>query len=227
MSYKFCPHCGKAFVEVEEPRTVPAILQKKEFITWEQVKALSVKDEASTLFDVGDEIHETLKNGEEVVFVVVGKDMYRPGDVIFSLKDCLAESQRMNDCATNEGGWNASKMRKYLHETVLPLLPDDLRACIVPRILDGESNMLWLFSEMEVFGEQSWTEHDPDCGKQMPYFMRRGNRVKGLGKDGAANSWWERSPNTSNTTGFCGVGNNGGAVTYASYSHGVAFGFCV
>lgn len=226
--YKFCPHCGKAFVEMTEPRSVPIVSQKKGFLTWEKVLELSNNGEASKFFEVGDEIYETLKSGEEIVLVVTGKDMYREGDVIFGLKDCLKDEYVMNETATNAGGWKASGMRRYLREKVLPLLPDDLRACIKPRCIDGEYDDLWLFSEMEIFGEQDWTEHDPDCGKQMPYFMRPGNRVKGLGKDGTAYSWWERSPYASNSTYFCCVSSNGSAsYVNASYSRGVAFGFCV
>lgn len=226
--YKFCPHCGKAFIEVAEPRSVPVVSQKKDFLTWEKVLELSNNDEASKFFEVGDEVYETLKSGEEIVLVVVGKDMYREGDVIFGLKDCLKDEYTMNETSTNAGGWKASSMRRYLREQVLPLLPDDLRACIKPRCIDGEYDDLWLFSEMEIFGEHEWTEHDPDCGKQMPYFMRPGNRVKGLGKDGSANFWWERSPSASYSTGFCIVNSNGGAYTHgASLSRGVAFGFCI
>lgn len=226
--YKFCPHCGKAFIDMAEPRSVPVISQKKGFFTWEKAKELSNNNAASKFFEVGDEVYETLKSGEEIVLVVVGKDMYREGDVIFGLKDCLKDEYAMNETSTNAGGWMASSMRRYLREQILPLLPDDLRACIKPRCIDGEYDDLWLFSEMEVFGEHDWTEHDPDCGKQMPYFMRPGNRVKGLGKDGSANVWWERSPYASNTTYFCYVYSDGNATSfYASYSCGVAFGFCI
>ena len=82
---------------------------------------------------------------------------------------------------------------------------------------------------MEVFGPHDWTENDPDRGEQMAYYKRRGNRIKALGDEGeAANFWWERSPNASNTTNFCCVNSIGDASgNGASYSFGVAFGFCV
>ena len=160
--------------------------------------------------------------------MVVGKDMYREGDVIFGLKDCLKDEYAMNEISTNAGGWKASIMRRYLRERVLPLLPDDLRACIKPRCIDGEYDDLWLFSVMEIFGEHEWVEHDPGCGKQMPFFMRPGNRVKVLGKDGFASCWWARSPTTSNSTSFYAVGSGGGARYFnASRSNGAAFGFCI
>ena len=104
-----------------------------------------------------------------------------------------------------------------------------MRAAIKPRVIDGESDLLWLASEMEVFGPHDWTENDPDRGEQMAYYKRRGNRVKALGDEGeAANYWWERSPIASNTTSFCIVYSNCNAYHYnASSSNGVAFGFCV
>lgn len=109
------------------------------------------------------------------------------------------------------------------------MLPDDMRAAIKPRVIDGESDLLWLASEMEVFGLHDWTENDPDRGEQMAYYKRRGNRIKALGDEGeAAFNWWERSPIANYTTTFCYVYSYGSAnYTYASTSYGVAFGFCV
>ena len=82
---------------------------------------------------------------------------------------------------------------------------------------------------MEVFGPHDWTENDPDRGEQMAYYKRRGNRIKALGDEGeAASFWWERSPRASNTASFCFVASGGDASRIgASHSHGVAFGFCV
>jgi len=44
---------------------------------------------------------------------------------------------------------------------------------------------------------------------------------------GSTNNWWERSPNSSNSTNFCNVNTNGNANNNnASNSNGVSFGFC-
>ena len=77
--YKFYPHCGKPFVEPSEPRPLDLITRAHSPITWVQVGEWSDRHEASKHFEIGDEISDTLKTGEEVVFVVVGKDMYQPG----------------------------------------------------------------------------------------------------------------------------------------------------
>lgn len=227
--YKYCPHCGKAFLEPEPPRAVARVSQTLEFITWAQIKEWSQDDIAAQHFEVGDEIRDTLKNGEPITLVVVEKDKPWPGAVVFMLKDCLRTTYPMNDANTNAGGWKASKLREVLNTEIFDLLPDDMRAAIKPRTIDGEADMLWLSSEMEIFGDNEWTEHDPDCGEQFAYYKRRGNRVKQLGDEGeSASGWWERSPNTSYSGYFCFVGSNGDAYyNGASYSCGVAFGFCV
>ena len=56
---------------------------------------------------VGDEIVETLKDGREVVFVVMD-------DGVIGLKNLLGY-HRMNEDWTNEGGWLACDMRRYLN----------------------------------------------------------------------------------------------------------------
>lgn len=227
--YKYCPHCGKAFLEPTPPRAVACVSQALEFITWAQIKEWSQDGTAAQRFEIGDEIRDTLKNGEPITLVVVEKDALWPGAVVFMLKDCLRTTYPMNDTSANAGGWKASTLRKVLNTKILALLPDDMQAAIKPRTIDGEADMLWLASEMEIFGDNEWTEHDPDCGEQFAYYKRRGNRVKQLGDEGeSAGSWWERSPHTGNTSNFCRVDSCGGAYfSSASGSYGVAFGFCV
>lgn len=134
---------------------------------------------------VGDEIVETLKDGREVVFVVMD-------DGVIGLKNLLGY-HHMNEDWTNEGGWLACDMRRYLNEEVIALLPDELVAAIKPRKFGEEEDKLWLFSEMEVFGDHDWTENDPDRGFQFEYFKDRRNRIK-VDEDGDADWWWERSP---------------------------------
>lgn len=169
---------------------------------------------------VGDEISEVLKNGEKVIFVVVD-------DGVIGLKDCLAEEHYMNKEWTNEGGWLKCDMRRYLNEEVLTLLPDDLQAIIKPRTFGSEQDKLWLFSEVEIFGEHDWTEKEYDRGTQFEYFKNPANRVK-RDKDGDATWWWERSPNANTSTYFCTVNSNGNAFnTIASIPGGVCFGFYI
>lgn len=168
---------------------------------------------------VGDEIAETLKDGREVVFVVMD-------DGVIGLKNLLGRHY-MNKDWTNKGGWLACDMRRWLNSEVLALLPDELLAVIKPRKFGDEEDKLWLFSEMEIFGEHEWTETDPDRGFQFEYFKNPANRVK-FDEDGDASSWWGRSPYASYSGSFCVVYGNGNAgFSSASYSGGVCFGFYI
>ena len=146
-----------------------------------------------TGLSVGDEISETLKNGEQVTLVVMD-------DGIIGFKNCLAETHYMNERWTNKGGWEACDMRRYLNETVFALLPDELQAVIKPR----NGDKLWLFSEVEVFGEHIWGEGN-EGDKHIEYYKTPANRVKTLGEGGDPDWWWLASPSSVHATNFCFV----------------------
>ena len=117
-------------------------------------------------------------------------------------------------------------MRRYLNEEVIELLPDDLLAAIKPRKFGDEEDRLWLFSEVEIFGERIWGAGD-EGDKQLEYFKNPINRVK-FDEDGDALWWWERSPYASSSNDFCSVSSNGYADYYgANGSSGVCFGFYI
>lgn len=192
-------------------------------ITTKITKEFSWADASPLTLKVGDEITTTLKDGREAVFVVLDTG-------VIGLKNCL-DRHYMNKEWTNAGGWQASDMRAWLNSEVFALLPDDLQAIIKPRKLGWNDNtfedMLWLFSEVEIFGEHDWTEKEPDRGKQFKYFMDPANRVK-CDETGDPCWWWERSPFASDSNAFCCVDSVGGAgSSIASYSRGVCFGFYI
>lgn len=185
-------------------------------ITTKETRAFSWSDFDRSALKVGDEIAETLKDGRKVVFVVMD-------DGVMGLKDCLGY-HRMNNTWTNKGGWLKTEMRRYLNEDVIDMLPDDLRAIIKPRAFGEESDMLWLFSEPEIFGAHIWGTGDED-DKQLRYFAEPGNRIK-LDVDGDADWWWEPSPCGYSSYGFCSVNSGGNASHDSAYNNnGVCFGF--
>ena len=149
----------------------------------------------------------------------------------------MEKMRAMNDYATNKGGWKDSAMRKWLNEDVLPRLPKELQAMVVPRTIrqkiNGEEvqtqDKLWLPSFTEMFGKEGaedWAPADTD-ETQLELFSTERSRVKE--RPGSGTWWyWERSPYGSNSARFCDVGSNGSAnYSYASYAIGVAFGFCL
>jgi hypothetical protein len=142
----------------------------------------------------------------------------------------MEKMRAMNDYATNKGGWRDSEMRLWLNETIIRMLPDELREMIVPRrivqTMDGErlesEDKLWLPSFTEMFGKEGaedWAPADTD-ETQLELFSTERSRVKERPGNG---TWWYwlRSPNGGNSTRFCTVDSDGGA-NYA-YAMGVAW----
>ena len=168
---------------------------------WAQVAAMA---KAGTL-NIGDEITDTLKNGEEVTCVVAHiTESY----VHFISKDCLNQKYPWNkneQHRENPGSFRDSYLCKVLNETVWELLPEELQAVISPReciqIKDaGEARFslnLWLPTEYEVFGK-AWACGIPE-GEQFALFKDRRNRTKGAGQNGSWDAWWTMSSGGNET----------------------------
>lgn len=190
-------------------------------ITWKDIAAFCESGKAADLLSVGDIISITLKNDEKMRIAVAGINTYKENEVLFAFKDILSKEAPMNEEWTNEGGYEASDMAKYLDTEIFDLLPDDLQAVIKERC----GHKLWLFSRQEVFGEDG-RYICPDDDVHIPYYQDSENRIKL--RDGEPDWWWLASPNAANTTYFCSVDGNGYSLSYgASDSLGVAPGFCV
>ena len=203
-------------------------------IEWNTIKKAQADGKLQELLQVGDELDITLKTGEELTVQAVGTT---ERGLIFLLKDCMKDEHGMNKRMTNKGGWRDSEMRLWLNETVIHMLPDELREMIVPRLfvqtMDGErmesEDKLWLPSFTEMFGAKAAAEWAPgDLGdEQFELFDSERSRVKEV--TGRGTWWyWLRSPCASNSAYFCLVHSDGSADGYsASYASGVAFGFCL
>lgn len=180
---------------------------------------------------IGTEITDTLKDGTPITFEIAALDIYGAKKVLVC-KDCLPEEHVMNKRLTNKGGWKASDMRKHM-KNVLELLPDDLKAAIVPRTikqkLDGEvvecEDLLWLLSSTEVAGAGNWRSESDVDDQQFPLYQTEKARVKECAHHGTW-YWWLRSPNAADAATFSIV-NSGGIVSgnNAGNASGVAFGF--
>ena len=121
-------------------------------------------------------------------------------------------------------------MRQYLERDILPLIPEEFAAHIVPRTISQKhrgktytmTDKLWLLSEEEVHGKTVWSESNGET--QYPYFADRSNRVKTYENDAAW--WWLRSPRRDYSDVFCIVGVGGRAgIGLAGGSDGVAPAF--
>lgn len=159
----------------------------------------------------------------------------------------------MNTSNTNSGGWNNSYMRKTILGTSLSsysgtfigVLPAALRAVLksVTKYTDNTGNSstsasavtattdyAFLLSEYEVFGSISRANSN-EASKQAQYDYYKAGNSKVKYKHNATTTavfWWLRSPRASNSTSFVFVYTDGTVYyTSASYSFGVAPGFCV
>jgi hypothetical protein len=211
---------------------------------WAQLKTVQEQmNLAEIMLEVGSEFPVSLEadaDNENDVFEQLTAQVVhvtKEGRVMVVVKDCMGQMHAMNDYATNEGGWKDSAMRKWLNEDVLPRLPKELQAMIVPHCIvqtvDGErlesEDKLWLPSFTEMFGKEGaedWAPADTD-ETQLELFSTERSRVKERPGNG---TWWYwlRSPHGSNSANFCSVGSNGIAdYSYAGDASGVAFGFCL
>lgn len=216
---------------------------------WATIAELSENGQAQTFFSVGDEKTISLTTGEQVTLVILDfnhDDLTSGGKagMTIGMKNLLATTYRMNETATNEGGWDESEMRTSTMATLLSQLPSDLQGVIkqvnkkataggASTSITTSADKLWLLAEVEVDGTTSAGYADE--GEQYEYWKTvkdgtvSADRIKYLSNgSGSANHWWLRSPSVSNSTyfryfastGYVNLGN-------ANSTRGVSFGFCV
>ena len=216
--------------------------------SWEQIKAIAESGNAEAYFSVGDEKTITLSTGEQVTLVILGfnhDDITGGGKagITFGMKNLLATRYPMNSSSSNSGGWDKAVMRTSTMKTLLGQLPTDLQEAIKSvdkkasagaqsTTITTSSDKLFLLSEIEVFGTTTYSFTGE--GTQYAYYRDIANtasaRIKKLSNgSGSAFGWWLRSPSASSSAYFCGVNDLGGGAGngVASFSSGVAFGFCV
>ena len=178
-------------------------------------------------------------NGQQYRIDIIGKnhDTYASGGtapLTFQMHDCYDETKQMNSSNTNSGGWQNSAMRTTHLPAILNMMPAEVKAAIrdvqkkssagnQSSSIQTTNDKLFLLSEIEIFGSTTYSFAGE--GKQYDYYKAGNSKVKNL--SGSAYYWWERSPYSGISTYFCSVGSGGSAYWYyASYSGGVAFGFC-
>lgn len=216
---------------------------------WATIAELSENGQAQTFFSVGDEKTISLTTGEQVTLVILDfnhDDLTSGGKagMTIGMKNLLATTYRMNETATNEGGWDESEMRTSTMATLLSQLPSDLQGVIkqvnkkataggASTSITTSADKLWLLAEVEVDGTTSAGYADE--GEQYEYWKTvkdgtvAADRIKYLSNgSGAAHAWWPRSPCVSNSTDFRYFNSSGSVdYNYASITRGVSFGFCV
>ena len=166
------------------------------------------------------------KNGTPVCLVDSGYGSHKKSGTWFN----------MNNSNTNDGGWQASQMRKNVMPLIKAAFPADLQAVIKPSTIfttqgsgDGACTSteddVFLLAEYEVFGTRTdASTQEPTYLKQYAYYSAGNSKVKYRhNATTTAASWWERSPKASRTSIFCFVGTSGSTTGGGTdYSFGVS-----
>lgn len=205
---------------------------------WSEIIAACQSGNVPASWVVGNYKNMTI-NGKAYRIDIIGKnhDTYAAGGtapLTFQMHDCYTETKQMNSSNTNSGGWQNSAMRTTHLPAILNMMPAEVKAAIrdvqkktsagnQSSSIQTTNDKLFLLSEIEIFS--STTHSFAGEGKQYAYYKAGNSKVKNL--SGSAHYWWERSPYSSYSTYFCSVYSDGNAnANGASYSFGVAFGFC-
>ena len=94
--------------------------------------------------------------------------------------------------------------------------------------LTATQDDVYLLAEYEIFGARSYANNrEVNYLKQYAYYAAGNSKVKYRhNATGSAAFWWERSPNSGNSSTFCNVTTSGSATAaYAYWSRGVAPAF--
>ena len=207
--------------------------------TWEQIIEACHDKEVPDTWKVADHKPMTI-NGVDYSIDIIGKnhDNYSDGSgkapLTFQLHDCYADTKQMNSSDTSRSGWTSCAMRQTHLPAILALMPIEvqngirevnkktmLSSSILPKTT---ADKLFLLSEIEIFGSVTYSYKGE--GTQYDYYKADNNNKKKT-RNGIGDSWWERSPDNSDSEKFCLAGLNGIAdADFASEEGSVAFAFC-
>lgn len=194
-------------------------------LRWEEIARLMEDPDKKKLFKLGSTKEEELYTGEKVKVKLISLN---PHDITNEDKKANAAfmffidgEYEMNETATNEGGWEKSKMRNEYMQRFFKLLPESLQKVIktVKKTTAGQitDDKLFLLSESEATGDNEYSYSGE--GEQYEYFKNNDKPEQ----------WnWLRSPNVSSGYSFCAwysYGCVGDSSAYGTYR--VALCFCI
>ena len=197
--------------------------------------------------------HNASVEGANRIHFQIGKTALTGGTDVCLVSGYSDDSDfYMNTSNTNSGGWNSSYMRTKILGTSLSsysgtfigVLPAALRAVLksVTKYTNNTGNStaasavtattdyVFLLSEYEVFGSTTYANsNEASKQAQYAYYSAGNSKIKyNHSATSTAVRWWLRSPCASNSSGFVFVGDDVTVTDrYASFSRGVAPGFCV
>lgn len=203
--------------------------------SWKMIIDTANKGKGQDYWNIGDKIN--IQVGDELLeFAIMDfnhddkSDGTGKANITFGMTGLMADEYGMDSANTTQGSFIHSDMYTYLHDTVLPSIPNEVRKAIKSvskrtsvgnksTEIQVDSMPIWLFSAAEVGLSGSYVSSDE--GTAYPYYTSD-TRQKGN------NDWWLRSPNTNYTSYYCIVARNGGIYYHmTSLTDGVSFGFCI
>ncbi len=159
----------------------------------------------------------------------------------------IITTHKMNDTATNVGGWPATSMRTFVNNDIYNALPSEIKNAIIDTTVvsghgstSGETNFtstdkLYLLSTAEVWAQGSSNTIDLDTARhntrQLDYYKNLGvttsNGSGAIKKNGtSATNWWLRATISNFSYHFFNVSNIGNwNSNYAHITYGVAPAF--
>lgn len=213
-------------------------------LTWEKIAEYSESGKAAQIFEIGDTKDFTLTTGEKCKAVILdfdhdtlAADATKKAGITFGLLNCLEGAYVMNNEWTNEGGYIGSKMFTTINTVFYDKLPEDMKPFLKRTVktvaTSGEDSeikefdaFVFLLSEVEAFGT-TYGSYEGE-GTQYPYYEKEENRIKKLGENGTACTWWLRSPRSTYSAYFCSVTSDGTLSNYlAGLARGLSAGFCI
>jgi hypothetical protein len=228
------------------------VLRVGDYIDGIDMSAIPAEDSGTA----GQAWSDTYKNNR---IMIAGFNTYKGyGDtentlnhILFVFRHCPM-TKRMNATNDNTGGYQATNLRAWMEGlngdgtgdkagittakflTVLrQQLGDQLYTIKLAHTKKGayqwDKYTLWLPTEPEVFGNQTWGDELTyyNTNVQYPIYAKSGEfRIKRY--NGVRQWWWEHTPTASGSTNFCVVSDQGPAY-YLTVSNtgGVSPAFCV
>ena len=158
----------------------------------------------------------------------------------------IITTHKMNDTATNVGGWPATSMRTFVNNDIYNAIPSEIKNAIIDTTVvsgygsEDSSNFtstdkLYLLAPGEVWSDWKTSrgasyDTAKDLTRTLDYYTNIGvttsNKSGAIKKNGtSASGWWLRAA-YSNTNRFLYVYSNGDwSVTIASFAYGVSPAF--
>ena len=151
---------------------------------------------------------------------------------------------KMNDTATNVGGWPVSSMYTFVNNDIYNAIPSEIKNAIIDTtVVSGHgksdtenftsTDKLYLLTLKEIYTDWGAISYDTakDLTRTLDYYTNIGVTTSSysgaIKKNGTSPArWWFRAAGSSANRNFCGVSSNGRYNTdYATYTYGVSPAF--